>query len=110
MRPNPTADLLLLQHIVECIDNILADTGSRRGAFFGSRTVRDAVLRNLQTLTESSQRLSDEAKAAEAGIPWRQMSATRNILVHDYLGGIDTETVWTIIEPTCLLCGKRWRE
>jgi uncharacterized protein with HEPN domain len=84
--------------MIDCVDHILADTESRREVFFGSRTIRDAVLRNLQTLTESSQRLSDQAKAAEPGIPWRQMSATRNILVHDYLGGIDPETVWTIVE------------
>lgn len=69
MKPNASADSLLLQHMVDCIDNILADTGSRRDAFFGSRTVRDAVLRNLQTLTESSQRLSDAAKADEPGHP-----------------------------------------
>lgn len=36
--------------------------------FDGSSLVQDAVLRNLQTLTESSQRLNDGAKAGETGI------------------------------------------
>jgi uncharacterized protein with HEPN domain len=46
------ADLVLLRHMLGCIDNIDADTQRRRAVFFGSRTVRDAVLRNLQLLTE----------------------------------------------------------
>ena len=60
--------------------------------------MQDAVLRNLQTLTESSQRLSEGAKAGEPGIDWRRMAGMRNILVHAYLGGIDAETVWAVIE------------
>jgi uncharacterized protein with HEPN domain len=92
------ADLVLLRHMLGCIDNIDADTQRRRAVFFGSRTVRDAVLRNLQLLTESSQRLSAAVKDAEPGVPWRQLSGTRNILVHAYLGGIDEETVWETVD------------
>lgn len=98
MKSGPLADATLIAHMIECLDNIEADTQRQRDIFFGSRTIRDAVLRNLQMLTESSQRLSDTIKASEPGIKWRQISATRNILVHDYLGGIDMETVWVIIE------------
>ena len=88
---------VLLRHMLECIDNIEADTQRRREVFFGSRMVRDAVLRNLQLLTESSQRLGAAVKATESGVPWRQLSGTRNILVHAYLGGIDEETVWATV-------------
>jgi uncharacterized protein with HEPN domain len=31
-------------------------------------------------------------------VPWRQLSGTRNILVHAYLGGIDEETVWETVD------------
>lgn len=59
--------------------------------------IRDAVLRRLQTMAESTQRLSDELKQAPQ-IDWRALSGFRNILVHDYLNGIDNERVWIAIE------------
>ena len=62
-----------------------------------SHTLQDAVLRNLQTMTESTQRLSDTLKAAHPDVEWRRIIAFRNVLVHDYLG-IDLERVWEIIQ------------
>jgi uncharacterized protein with HEPN domain len=31
-------------------------------------------------------------------IPWQRIAGFRNILVHDYLGGIDATLVWRVIE------------
>lgn len=58
----------------------------------------DAALRNLQTLSEATQRLPDDLKAGCPDIPWRAISGFRNILVHNYLGEIDPLTVSTVIE------------
>jgi uncharacterized protein with HEPN domain len=98
MKPTAQSDRLLIQHMLDCIARIREYTGGERTTFFGSRLVRDAVIRNLQTLAESAQRLSDGLKATEPAIPWRRMAGMRNILVHDYLGGIDLETAWLVIE------------
>lgn len=81
-----------------CIARIRGYTQDKQAVFDGSSLVQDAVVRNLQNLTESSQRLSEGAKASETGIDWRRMAGMRNILVHAYLGGIDAETVWAVIE------------
>lgn len=62
----------------------------------------DAALRNLQTLSEATQRLPDERKTHASHIPWRQISGFRNILVHDYLGDIDPETVLRVIREQLL--------
>ena len=62
-----------------------------------ARTLADAVLRNLQTLTESSQRLTDALKEQHAQVNWRGMAGFRNILVHDYLS-VNLKRVWEIIE------------
>lgn len=62
-----------------------------------SRLVQDAVVRNLQTLTESSQRLSERIKLREPQVPWRELSGFRNVIVHGYLG-IDLLAVWQVIE------------
>jgi uncharacterized protein with HEPN domain len=55
------------------------------------------VVRNLQTLSESSQRLSDEVKNTQSHIDWRAITGFRNVLVHDYMG-LDLETIWLVIE------------
>jgi uncharacterized protein with HEPN domain len=55
------------------------------------------VLRNLQTMAESEQRVSDDLKAKNPEVEWRRIAAFRNVLVHDYLG-IDIERVWEITQ------------
>jgi uncharacterized protein with HEPN domain len=62
-----------------------------------SHMLQDAVLRNLQVMAESTQRLSEAMKAMQPDIEWLKIAAFRNILVHDYLG-IDLETVWDITQ------------
>jgi len=54
-------------------------------------------LRNLQTLAESAQRLSESLKVKRREIDWQALSGFRNVLVHDYLG-IDLERVFDSIE------------
>jgi uncharacterized protein with HEPN domain len=80
----------------ECLGRIREYTGGERDRFLGSHLVQDAVVRNLQTLAESSQRLSTEIKATEPQIPWRALSGFRNVIVHGYLG-IDLEAVWLVV-------------
>jgi uncharacterized protein with HEPN domain len=90
-------DRVYLRHILECIRRIEEDTAGGKDAFLSSHTLQDAVLRNLQTLAESTQRLSENLKARHPQIEWRRIAAFRNILVHDYLG-IDLERVWEITQ------------
>ena len=89
-------DRAYLEHILECVRRIEEDTAGRRHEFMHSHTLQDAVLRNLQTLTESTQRLSESIKEAHPDIEWARLAAFRNILVHDYLG-VDLEIVWQIV-------------
>ena len=58
----------------------------------------DAAVRNLQTLSEATQQLPIELKQQFPEIPWRESSGFRNILVHNYLGDIDPQTVAAVIE------------
>ena len=63
----------------------------------GSSMVQDAVIRNLQVLAESTQRLSDDFKARHPHVDWRALAGFRNVLVHEYLG-VDIDRVWQIVE------------
>ena len=96
MNPGPGADAVLLAHMRECIERIREYTAGERSRFDTSRMVQDAVIRNLQTLAESSQRLSDAIKVTEQ-MPWRELSGFRNVIVHGYLG-VDLAAVWLVVE------------
>ena len=90
-------DRLYLVHILECIDRIERYTAEGKKAFMADERTQDAVLRNLQVLSESTQRLSDGLKEAHPEVDWRGISGFRNVLVHDYLG-IHLIRVWEIVE------------
>lgn len=87
---------IYVEHMLDSILRIGEYIESKE-LFYGSRLVQDAVVRNLQVMAESSQRLSDEIKKKYPDIPWNDISGFRNILVHDYLG-IDLDVIWSVVE------------
>lgn len=86
-----------IHHILECIRRIEENVVDGRQQFCASHTLQDAVLRNLQTMAESTQRLSVETKAKQSHIAWQEIAAFRNVVVHNYLG-IDIDTIWDITQ------------
>ncbi|MHC4118096.1 MAG: HepT-like ribonuclease domain-containing protein [Planctomycetota bacterium] len=90
-------DSVYLRHVSECIRRIEENVADGKDRFLKSHTLQDAVLRNLQTMAESTQRVSQELKSAHPEIEWRRIGAFRNVLVHDYLG-VDVERVWEITQ------------
>ncbi len=90
-------DTVYLRHILESIRRIEENVSQGRECFLKSHTFQDAVLRNLQTMAESTQRISDDLKTTYPDIEWDRIAAFRNVLVHDYLG-IDVERVWDITQ------------
>lgn len=64
-------DTVYLHHILECIRRVEEHVMVGRDVFFASHTLQDATLRNIQTMSEATQRLSDTAKATQPHIPWR---------------------------------------
>ncbi|MFB3921020.1 MAG: DUF86 domain-containing protein [Terriglobia bacterium] len=90
-------DRLYLIHIIECIGRVEEYTREGKEAFTRDTKTQDAVLRNLQTLAESTQHLSPALKTAHPEIAWERLAGFRNVLVHDYLG-INLVRVWEIIE------------
>ena len=71
--------------------------GLDQAAFVASGLNYDAAIRNLELIGEAATHLPETVRAANPGLPWRLMIATRNRLIHGYLG-IDNDTLWSIIE------------
>jgi uncharacterized protein with HEPN domain len=72
-------------------------TGDEEGYFLDDAKTQDAVLRNLQTLAESTQRLPEDLKRQYSTIDWRGIAGFRNVVVHNYLG-VDLQQIWSIVE------------
>lgn len=91
-----------LKHILECIDEMPIHFGVmhqlEKAQWHEHPTIRQSVLRTLQTMSESCHHLSAGAKSAMPEIEWRKISAFRHVLVHDYLGDIDYSRVTLVIE------------
>ena len=90
-------DRLYIEHVLECLQKIEEYCRGGRETFLGSGLIQDAVVRNLQVLAESTQRLSEAVKGSCPKVDWTAISGLRNVLVHDYLG-IGPERIWEIVE------------
>ena len=85
-----------VQHVIDCIQNIAEDSAAGRSGVFASRTLQDAIVRNLQVLCESTQRINEAHKERHPEINWQSIGGMRNVLVHDYFE-VDFETVWLVV-------------
>ena len=95
---NLEKDRVYIQHILECIDKIDRYTQHDKERFISDDLIQDGVLRRLQTMAESTQRLSEDLKQTMTDVDWRALSGFRNVLVHDYLNGIDLNRIWDIVD------------
>jgi len=82
-------------HILDCIEKI--QTIQKRGDISEDFVLYDAILRNLQTLSESASHLPDNLTQDYNLVPWKNIRGFRNILVHNYLGDIDPITIQKVI-------------
>lgn len=71
-------------------------TGINQVGFERDQLRYDAILRNLELIGEAATHVPAEIRDRYAIIPWRQVIATRNRLIHGYLG-IDNDTLWSIV-------------
>lgn len=56
----------------------------------------DACIRNFQILGDAAARIPPSIRKEIKGIPWREITATRNILVHEYFG-VSPSIIWKTV-------------
>jgi uncharacterized protein with HEPN domain len=86
--------------IARCVE------GKDLAAFEADDLTRDAVSRCFGIIGEAVKGVPSEIVAAHPEIPWDEMRAMRNVVVHEYFGVTD-ETLWktaredlpTLVEP-----------
>jgi uncharacterized protein with HEPN domain len=89
---------VLIEHIRESIAAIEDYThGISKEDFISTPQIQDAVIRRLEIIGEAANKLDSEFIEQFANIPWYEITAMRNILIHEYFG-VDLDQVWNTIK------------
>ncbi len=86
-------DRLLLQDILDAVLIIQQYTPATQSEFEKNPPIQSHILRHIQIIGEAVSRLSAETKQKHPHVPWREIIAMRNILVHGYFQ-IDVNEIW----------------
>ena len=84
----------IIQHASEAIEFV---HGISYEQFVESRKDINAVTHSILQMGELSKKIELETRLAYHNIPWKEMSGTRDRIVHDY-DGINLRLIWDIIQ------------
>ena len=94
MTPLSQSDRIRLRHMLDAGNEALEFArGRTREELTSDRMFALALVKLIEIIREAAARVSPEGRAAVAGIPWRDVVAMRNVLVHGYFD-IDLDLVW----------------
>ncbi|MFZ1199911.1 MAG: HepT-like ribonuclease domain-containing protein [Desulfobacterales bacterium] len=71
--------------------------GKERSALRNDRILELAVIRLIEIVGEAAVKVSIDGKAKFSGLPWPQIIAMRNRLIHGY-DAVDLDVLWDTIE------------
>jgi uncharacterized protein with HEPN domain len=71
-------------------------SGIEYRSFVSDKTRHYAVLRCIEIIGEAAKHISDEIRSANPMIPWKEMAAMRDKVIHFYMG-IDFDIVWQVV-------------
>lgn len=90
--------LIYLRDMIDFINKIQSYThGLTKDRFADRGMTYDAILRNLELIGEAAGHIPVAIRSQRQEIPWRMIIATRNRIIHGYLG-IDDDILWGIIQ------------
>ena len=72
-------------------------TGMTYDAFVADRKTVDAVVRNLIIIGEAAGHIPAEICQAQPEVPWNDMRAMRNFVVHEYFG-VSDKILWDTVQ------------
>lgn len=85
-----------LLDVKEAIEKIEQYASSGEDKFKNDELLQIWIVHHLQIIGEATRKLSDEFLQAHPDVPWSQIIAMRNILVHDYFS-VDVDEVWAVV-------------
>jgi uncharacterized protein with HEPN domain len=85
-----------LLDMLEAIEKIEARTMSDKGLFEHDEVIQVWSLYHIQIIGEAASRLSESLRASYPHVPWPDIIAMRNVIVHHYFG-VDLDQIWDSI-------------
>ncbi len=93
----PRSEKIRLLHMRDAADRILLEYGKLNGEQLADDDLRYfGLLRLMEIIGEAAYKLTRELRAAHPEVPWRQIIATRHIVVHEY-DDVDERRIWDVI-------------
>ena len=94
-------DYQILRHVIKYCEKIQMTTSAFKGKYKNFVDARNYVIRDaccfyLFQIGELARNLSDEFKACNPKIPWKEIRGLRNIVAHKY-GTVEFGTIWEIV-------------
>jgi uncharacterized protein with HEPN domain len=86
---------LLLDMLLAGNDTLGFIVGLDKEAFLASRLHQNTVIRSLEVIGEAAGKVSPVTRAAHPQIPWRDVMAMRNRLIHGH-GDIRLDLAWVV--------------
>ena len=91
-------DAIRLQHMLDYArEAVTLSQGRTRADLDSDRLFNLAMTRLIEIIGESAARLSEATRQASPHIPWSQVIAVRNRLIHGY-DQINLDILWDIID------------
>jgi len=89
-------DRARLLDILEAIDKIERRTAGGKEHFLADELLQVWMIHHIQVIGEAASSLSSSLRERHHSIPWVDVVAMRNFLVHQYFG-IDLEEIWDTV-------------
>lgn len=86
-----------LLDMLEAIERIEKYAGRGIAAFQKDELIQTWIVHHLQIFGEAAAKIEQTTREMNVDIPWPQVVAMQNVLVHEYFG-IDLGEVWRVVE------------
>ena len=84
-----------LADVIEAAEKISVRVGKGRQAFDADEDVQIVLVHLIQVIGEAASGLSEELTSERQEVPWRQIVAIRNRVVHGYFD-VDLDILWDV--------------
>jgi uncharacterized protein with HEPN domain len=91
------ADIIRLRHMLDAATEIgLFMTGQTHQSLSDNRMLLLSVAKSLEVIGEAASKVTAEARGELPAMPWAEIVAMRNRLIHAYFD-IDVDVVWSTV-------------
>ena len=89
-------DRLWLLDMLDAIDKIEKYSAKGKQAFYEEELIQVWIIYYIQVIGEAANQLSTSVRQSHNEIPWSNVTAMRNVLVHHYFG-LDLDEIWDTV-------------